>query len=232
MSDDVRLLRHESGHGFQFFLNRGQEVPEYLAGTYEVAEIPSMTFELLTTPWNSLFFNQDQLHHYNFIQIIGGPQTLPYATAIDEFQHLVYGNPEMSPEERNAVWKSLEAKYMPTRDYEGPPYLERGTFWHQQAHVFVSPFYYIDYVFASICALQFWLKSQEHPKEVWDSFMHLCKRGGSRPFLTLLSEADLMSPFDEACLPTLIDGLKAWLKLWERDELALEKHSQETTVNG
>ncbi|HSU79578.1 MAG TPA: M3 family oligoendopeptidase, partial [Candidatus Angelobacter sp.] len=165
VSDDVRLLRHESGHGFQFFLNRDQDVPEYLSGTYEVAEIPSMTFELITSPWNHHFFNQEDLAHYNFIQVMGGPQILPYATAIDEFQHLVYAKPDMSPAERNAAWSALEAKYMPARDYEGHPYLEKGTFWHQQAHVFTAPFYYIDYVFASLCALQFWLRDQESHDE-------------------------------------------------------------------
>lgn len=174
-------------------------VPEYLAGTFEVAEIPSMAFELITSPWNHYFFNQSDVVKYNFIQVMGGPQILPYATAIDEFQHIVYSDPDMTPAERNALWKTLETKYIPTRDYEGHPYLEKGTFWHQQAHVFTTPFYYIDYVFASICALQFWLRDKKSHEEAWHSFLQLCKRGGSLPFLALIEEANLISPFDKTC---------------------------------
>ena len=78
----------------------------------------------------------------------------------------MYENPEMTPEERKAAWKTIEETYLPTRDYDGISYLEAGGVWQRQGHIYSSPFYYIDYTFAQICAFQFWSRSFENRRSV------------------------------------------------------------------
>ncbi|CAM5278756.1 Oligoendopeptidase F OS=Lysinibacillus sphaericus OX=1421 GN=LS41612_02175 PE=3 SV=1 [Lysinibacillus sphaericus] len=107
-----------------------------------------------------LFFKEDT-EKYKFTHLSSGLLFLPYGVAVDEFQHVIYENPEMTPAERKAAWKKIEQTYLPHRDYDGNSYLESGGIWQRQAHIYASPFYYIDYTLAQICAFQFWKRSRE-----------------------------------------------------------------------
>ena len=89
---------------------------------------------------------------------------IPYGCMVDEFQHIVYANPDMSPKERKAVWSMLEKEYKPHLDYEGDDFLENGGYWQRQGHIFQVPFYYIDYCLAQCCALAFKVKMDEDYK--------------------------------------------------------------------
>jgi M3 family oligoendopeptidase len=146
---------------FSAFESRNfHEVEEYYFPTMEACEIHSMSMEQLTYKWMPLFFGKDT-DKYRFVHLASNVLFLPYGVAVDEFQHRVYENPDMSPDERKALWVEIDKKYRPWVDYDGIDYLERGGFWHRQAHIFRSPFYYIDYCLAQICAFQFWSKSRE-----------------------------------------------------------------------
>lgn len=209
-SADIDVLTHEAGHAFQVYSSRNIGIPEYVWPTYEGAEIHSMSMEFFTWPWMELFF-KEQTDKYKFAHLSDALLFLPYGVAVDEFQHRVYENPNMTPQERNTVWKEIEQKYLPSRDYDGIPYLESGAIWQRQGHIYQSPFYYIDYTLAQICAFQFWKRSMENHEEAWKDYLHLCTLGGSKSFIELVKEANLISPFEEGCVQSVIGTIESWL---------------------
>lgn len=207
---DVDVLTHEAGHAFQCFQSRDFEVEEYFFPTYEACEIHSMSMELLTWPWMKLFFKEDT-EKYKFVHLTSNAIFLPYGVTVDEFQHIVYENPDMTPAERKKVWLELEKKYRPDMDVDGHPYLERGNFWQRQAHIFRSPFYYIDYCLAQVCAFQFWSKGREDFNSAWTDYLRLCKAGGSGSFLELVKLANLKSPFEDGLFEPLFKEIEAYV---------------------
>ncbi|MER2088833.1 MAG: M3 family oligoendopeptidase [Sporosarcina sp.] len=209
-SGDIDVLTHEAGHAFQVFSSRNIGIPEYLWPTHEGAEIHSMSMEFLTWPWMELFF-KEQTDKYKFAHLSSSLLFLPYGVAVDEFQHAIYENPEMTAAERKVTWKKIEETYLPMRDYDGIEYLEAGAVWQRQGHIYESPFYYIDYTLAQICAFQFWKRSLEDRETAWNDYLHLCKLGGSKSFTKLVAEANLISPFEDGCVESVIGKIESWL---------------------
>ena len=209
-SHDIDVLTHEAGHAFQVYQSRGFEVPEYLWPSYEACEIHSMSMEFLTWPWMDLFFENDT-DKYKFIHLSEALLFIPYGVTVDEFQHWVYENPEATPKERREKWLEIEKKYLPTRDYGEVEELKKGIFWFRQGHIFSSPFYYIDYTLAQVCAFQFWIKSRENREKAWQDYLNLCKLGGSKPFFELMKSANLKNPFEEGTLAFVIPKIKEYL---------------------
>jgi M3 family oligoendopeptidase len=209
-SGDIDVLTHEAGHAFQVYTSRGYEVPEYLFPTFEACEIHSMSMEFFTWPWMELFF-QDETDKYKFDHLGSALTFIPYGVAVDEFQHFVYANPDASPQERKAKWRELERAYLPHRNYDGNEFLGAGGFWQQQGHIYNSPFYYIDYTLAQICALQFWKKMHEDRDAAWGDYLSLCQKGGSLSFTELVKVANLVSPFEKGCVESVIGDIEAWL---------------------
>ncbi|CAM4005065.1 M3 family oligoendopeptidase [Bacillus cereus] len=209
-SGDIDVLTHEAGHAFQVYESRKFEIPEYNWPTYEACEIHSMSMEFFTWPWMKLFFEEDADKYY-FSHLSSALLFLPYGVSVDEYQHYVYENPEASPEERKTAWRNIEKKYLPHRDYEDNDYLERGGFWQRQGHIYSSPFYYIDYTLAQICALQFWKRARDNRQDAWEDYVNLCQQGGSKSFLELVEVANLTSPFAEGCVKSVITEIEAWL---------------------
>ena len=217
-SNDIDVLTHEAGHAFQTFCSRHLGLEEYYFPTSEAAEIHSMSMEFLTWPWMDLFFN-GQTDKYKFAHLSHSLTFLPYGVAVDEFQHYMYEHPEISPQERNAYWRSLEKKYLPHRTYENNDYLEAGGYWQRQSHIYKNPFYYIDYTLAQICAFQFWIKSNENRTGAMVDYIRLCREGGSKSFLELVKVAGLKSPFEEETLSEAVSAVNSWLQ--KVDDLAL-----------
>lgn len=209
-SGDIDVLTHEAGHAFQVYSSRKFEIPEYYWPTYEAAEIHSMSMEFFTWPWMELFFKEDT-DKYKFSHLSSGLLFLPYGVAVDEFQHFVYDKPDATPAERKSAWREIEKKYLPHRDYDGDEYLEQGGFWHRQGHIYGSPFYYIDYTLAQICAFQFWKRSREDQQSAWEDYLKLCQLGGSRSFLGLVQEANLQSPFEDGTVKAVVEVIDEWL---------------------
>ncbi|MGA9226260.1 MAG: M3 family oligoendopeptidase [Mesobacillus sp.] len=209
-SGDIDVLTHEAGHAFQVYSSRHFEIPEYNWPTYEACEIHSMSMEFFTWPWMELFFKEDT-DKYKFSHLSGALLFLPYGVSVDEFQHWVYENPEATPAERKQQWREIEKKYLPHKDYDGNAYLEEGGFWQRQGHIYNSPFYYIDYTLAQICAFQFWKRSRENQEEAWKDYANLCKLGGSMAFTELVKAANLISPFEEGCVESVIGEIESWL---------------------
>lgn len=209
-SGDVDVLTHEAGHAFQVYSSRNYETPEYNFPTYEACEIHSMSMEFFTYPWMNLFF-KEEVEKYKYFHLSEALLFIPYGVTVDEFQHFVYENPDASPSERKDAWRNIEKKYLPHRDYETNEYLEKGGWWQQQGHIFEAPFYYIDYTLAQICAFQFFNKATENRTAAWSDYLRLCKAGGSASFLELVKLANLVSPFDNGCVSSVIGNIEAFL---------------------
>ncbi|WP_050614626.1 M3 family oligoendopeptidase [Bacillus testis] len=210
-SDDIDVLTHEAGHAFQVYESRHFKLPEYIWPTMEACEIHSMSMEFFTWPWMGKFFGENE-EKYKFAHLSSALLFLPYGVAVDEFQHYVYSNPKATPEERNQAWKIIEKKYLPHRDYEGNEYLESGAIWQLQSHIYTTPFYYIDYTLAQICAFQFWKRSRDKYSEAWTDYLKLCREGGSKTFLELVEVAHLTSPFEENGVKSVVDEITKYLR--------------------
>ncbi len=209
-SGDVGVLTHEAGHAFQSFMSMDYELPEYKFPTYEACEIHSMSMEFITWPWMELFF-EDDVEKYKFSHLSDAINFIPYGTTVDEFQHFIYENPEATPEMRKSKWREIEKKYLPFRDYEDNDFLNRGGYWFKQGHIFQTPFYYIDYTLAQVCAFQFWIKDRENHEKAWEDYMRLCKTGGSLPFLELVKLGNLENPFVDGTISKVVKPLKEYL---------------------
>ncbi len=209
-SGDVDVLTHEAGHAFQVWSSRHLAIEEYYWPSSEAAEIHSMSMEFFAWPWMHLFFGE-QAEKYRFMHLSSAICFLPYAAAVDEFQHIIYEKPHLTPEERKQVWRQLEAVYLPHRDYEDNAFLLAGGFWQKQSHIYSSPFYYIDYALAQICAFQFWKRSRENREAAWADYVRLCRAGGSLSFLQLVRLANLRSPFESDCVSSVIEEIRQYL---------------------
>ena len=193
--DDIDVLTHEAGHAFQMYMSRHINMPELIFPTLDSCEIHSMSMEFFTYPWMDLFFGQD-VEKYKTYHYGSAIKFLPYGCLVDHFQHEIYENPDMTPEQRKETWSRLEKNYLPYRDYGDLEILNRGGYWYRQGHIFKDPFYYIDYVLAQICALNFYEKMQEDFDIAWNDYLKICKLGGKYSFFNLVKAGNLPNPFN------------------------------------
>ncbi len=207
---DVEVLVHEMGHAFQCYSSREQPLLDYLWPTYEACEIHSMGLEFLVWPHMEKFFGH-QAERFRQIHLAGAVLFLPYGVAVDHFQHLVYDHPQASAAERHAMWREVEQMYLPWRDYGDLDYLAQGTRWQLQRHIYLHPFYYIDYTLAQACALQFWVESESDYDGVLAAYAALCRRGGEASFGALAESAGLISPFAPGCLEQVAQAARSRL---------------------
>ncbi len=212
--DDITVLTHEAGHAFQAYSSRHFDLSEYHFPSSEAAEIHSMSMEFLTHPWMDLFFKEDT-EKFKYSHLIDSILFIPYGVLVDDFQHWIYENPNISPVERKSKWRELEKVYLPYYDYDENEYLEQGGRWQRQAHIYESPFYYIDYCLAQICAFQFWSKAIHNGngqfEDALNDYIKLCKAGGSMPFIELVKYANLESPFEENVIKKITNEVETYL---------------------
>lgn len=209
-SGDIDVLTHEAGHALQSYMSMEFELPEYGFPTYEACEIHSMSMEFITWPWMELFF-EEEVDKYKFSHLADAINFIPYGVTVDEFQHFIYENPDATPEMRKSKWREIEKKYLPFRDYEDNDILNRGGYWFKQGHIFSTPFYYIDYTLAQVCAFQFWVKDRENHISAWEDYIALCKAGGSMSFLELVELGNLDNPFVDGTIKRVVAPIKEWL---------------------
>lgn len=210
-SGDVDVLTHEAGHAFQYYMSRNIPVSDVQWPTMESAEIHSMSMEFNAWPWMGLFFEEDEAK-YKFHHLSSAIKFLPYGVCVDHFQHEVYANPNWTPDERKACWRRLEKMYMPHKNYSEAPLLEKGCWWYRQGHIFASPFYYIDYTLAQVCALQFWVRNHNNDHEAWNDYVRLCSLGGTKSFISLVRAAGLKVPFEDGCVKSIVRDIEDYLE--------------------
>ncbi|MBR6897263.1 MAG: M3 family oligoendopeptidase [Lachnospiraceae bacterium] len=197
---DAGVLTHELGHAFAGYqAMRHQPISEYYSETTDIAEIHSMSMEQFAYPWAELFFG-DQADKYRFQHLQEAVTFVPFGVAVDEFQHICYENPGLSPKERTWKWHELEKKYMPWRTYEDDEFMERGGFWYHKLHIYLYPFYYINYTLTTMGAMEFKKKMAQDPKSAWQDYLTLCNVGGSISYLETLRAANLSVPFEEGAV--------------------------------
>ena len=210
-SGDVEVLTHEFGHAFQGYMSRNIQIPEYRSPTLEACEIHSMSMEFITYPWMDYFFNEEA-DKYRYTHVCDGLTFIPYGVTIDEFQHFVYEHPEATHEERCKAFREIEKKYLPHKKYKEAKVFEKGGWWMKQSHVFGSPFYYIDYTLAQVCAFQFFNESRKNHTRTWNKYVKLCKLGGKYPFTELLEHAHINNPFNDGTVKKVVSPLKKYIK--------------------
>ena len=209
---DVDVLTHEAGHAFQAWVAAGKNLPMLLEETgMESAEIHSMSMEFLTADYHHLFFKEDT-EKYELSHAEDALYFLPYGTMVDEFQHRVYANPSMTPDERNALWASLEKEYRPWIDFDGLPFYGRGAGWQKQLHIYNSPFYYIDYCLAQTVALQFFTAWLHDKKDAWQRYVALVDQAGTKTYTELVSAAGFASPFAAGTMAMVAQTVGDWIR--------------------
>lgn len=196
---DVVVLLHEMGHAYQNYSSRHLPLFDSLWPTYETAEVHSMSMEFLSFSEMHRFFGDDA-GRYREHHLAEALLFIPYGVAVDHFQHLVYAEPHATPAARHEMWKSLERKYLPWRNYGDIAFADDGRLWQEKRHIYLMPFYYIDYTLAQCCALQFWVRAQTDAAGALHDYMGLCARGGTAAFATLIRSANLRSPFGRGAL--------------------------------
>ena len=206
---DVDVMTHEAGHALNAYLIADNRFAlELGCGGMETAETHSMSMEFFCWPHMEKFFGENA-GKYRFMHALDSLSFIPYGTMVDAFQHIVYENPDMTPAERNAAWLELEGKFRPHISFEGMPYLEKGTRWQYQMHIYESPFYYIDYCLAQTAAFNFLLASQENYDDAFARYMRLSRQGGEKVWTDLLDEAGFVPPFVPGALATLATKVEA-----------------------
>ncbi|MDD7170476.1 MAG: M3 family oligoendopeptidase [Faecalibacterium sp.] len=212
-SGDVDVLTHECGHAFEGYVaERDPAIPADLeCPGMESAEIHSMAMEFLTAPWHHLLFGRDT-DKYALLHAEDSFVFLAYGCEVDEFQHIMYQNPDLTPDERNAEWLKLEKKYRPWIDFDNLPFYGRGAGWQRQLHIYECPFYYIDYCLSTMAALQFFLLSLTDHKDAWARYLRLVRRAGTASYTELLETAGLNVPFEEGSIKGIAQQMTDWLE--------------------
>jgi M3 family oligoendopeptidase len=206
-SGDVDVITHECGHAFQGYISGKDPIKEHADITMETAEIHSMSMEFFTEPWMEHFFG-DRTNDYLAMHLEEAAAFIPYGCMVDEFQHIVYENPDMTPKERHAAWNQLEMEYRPHVDYTGSAFFEKGGFWQKQLHIYDYPFYYIDYCIAQTCAFQYKVKMDENYEEAWNSYLELCQLSASDFFTNMVIKVGLDSPFEDGSIEEIVRKLE------------------------
>ena len=206
-SSDVDVITHECGHAFQGYITRNDEILEHNDLTMETAEIHSMSMEYFTYQWMGKFFGE-RSDDYLTMHLEDSAEFLPYGCMVDEFQHIVYSRPDMTPKERKDVWKELEKEYRPWLDYDNDPFFGAGGWWQKQLHIFGLPFYYIDYVLASVCAMQFKVAMDKDYNDAWERYLKLCKLSVRDFYVPELKAVGLDSPFEDGCIKHIVDEME------------------------
>ena len=209
---DVDVVTHEAGHAFNAYLIANNRFAlELGCGGMETAETHSMSMEFFAWPYMEKFFGADA-EKYKYMHALESFSFIPYGTMVDAFQHIVYEHPELTPDERDAEWLKLEKQFRPHISFEGMPYLDKGTRWQYQMHIYESPFYYIDYCLAQTAAFHFLLASRKDYADAFARYLRLSKQGGEKVWTDLLEEAGFPSPFTPGSLKALAEQVEALLE--------------------
>jgi len=203
--DDVQTLLHEAGHAFHVFATSNLPYQQQLAYTSEIAEVASMSMELLAGPYladpEAGFYTEAEAARARIQHLEGMVLFWPFMAVVDAFQHWVYENPGqgIEPEACEAKWTELWQRFMPGVDWSGLEF-ERAMGWQRKLHIFVVPMYYVEYGMASLGALQVWRNSLTDPAGAVRAYRHMLSLGGTRPLPELFAAANARFAFDDATL--------------------------------
>jgi oligoendopeptidase F len=203
---DVRTLLHEGGHAFHALASRGEPLAAYRESPIEFCEVASMTMELLGARNLALFYTEDDANR-SYRQLLEGIVTiLPWIATVDAFQHWVYAHPGQTRDDRRAAWNALLDRFGGAVDWSGFEDA-RSHGWHRQLHIFLYPFYYIEYGIAQLGALQIWMRSLVDRSGAVADYRRALALGGARPLPELFEAAGARFEFSEASLGPLMEAI-------------------------
>ena len=210
-SGDVDVLTHEAGHAFAFYRSmRKGYLSSLQSPTMEGCEVHSMSMEFLTAPWHERFFGP-MTRKYEVGHCESSLIFIPYGCMVDEFQHIMYENPDLTPAQRNETWLKLEKKYRPWMDFEDLPFVSRGAVWQRQLHIYLNPLYYIDYCMAQTVAFQFWIASMKDRQDAWQRYLAFVDKGGTETFDKLVAAAGMKVPYAPGCIKEIGTAISDWI---------------------
>jgi len=213
-SEDVATLTHEMGHAFQGWESQPIEAIELQWPTSDACEVHSMGMEYLSMRYMTEFFNTELDEKFSRNRWRDGVEIICYIAIVDEFQHWVYENPNASLDERDAAWNKIWDIYKPGIDWTGCEQYKAAR-WYSQGHIFGMPFYYIDYAIAETGAMQIALMDAiDHDKTV-ETYIKLCRIGGTMSVLNIFKAVGMRSPFDESLMKELMDHATKLLEVEE-----------------
>jgi M3 family oligoendopeptidase len=202
-SDDIRTLTHEMGHAFQGWESQPIEAIDLQWPTSDACEIHSMGMEFLAMRYIDEFFNPELSEKYKRNRWKDAVEMVCYIAIVDEFQHWVYENPNASITERDASWSKIWDMYKPGIDFTGCEEYKYAR-WYSQGHIFDMPFYYIDYAIAETGAMQIALMDVDNHAKTVESYLELCRIGGTKSVLDIFKSVGMRSPFDENLMRDLM----------------------------
>jgi oligoendopeptidase F len=207
---DLVTMVHEGGHAVHSFLDFDLDIVDFKSPPSEVAELASMSMELMSMEhWDVFFKNKDELTRAKKQQLEGVMETLPWIAAIDKFQHWIYTNPNHSVEDRYKAWREITTDFgSSVINYSGlEDHLNRQ--WQKQLHLFEVPFYYIEYGFAQLGAVAVWRNYKTNPKKAVEDYKKALSLGYTKSIPEIYKAAGIKFDFSPAYIKELMDFVKA-----------------------
>ncbi len=214
---DIQTTAHEMGHAFQKYCASIQDKNHIVSAllkypTMEIAEIFSHAMELISIPYFDNLFQEKDYYKYCFMKIYHMIQNLPYICLVDEFQEKIYSNHHLKVEDIRITWMELVKKYHLETSNTGHINLDSGGFFYRQSHIYLKPFYYIDYALSSFGAFAIWDGCQND--------MHLFQTVGSvasyYSLHELIQQYNMPNPFDEKTIQTTSEKLEKTLLYFKK----------------
>ena len=206
---DIVTMLHEGGHAVHSFLTRSLPLGADKHPPSEVAELASMSMELMSMDhWDVFFENEDELRRAKKTHLEGVLETFPWVATIDKFQHWIYENPEHTEAQRHLRWTQIFDEFnQHTVNWQGlaaiKPYL-----WQKQLHLYEVPFYYIEYAMAQLGAIAVWRNFRQDPAAGLAAYMQALALGYTRPIGEIYAAAGIRFDFSTEYLRTLADFVK------------------------
>jgi oligoendopeptidase F len=211
---DLTTMVHECGHAVHSFLTRTLPLSTFKNVPSEIAELASMSMELITMDYWDDFYptGSGELRRAKIQQILRTLTILPWIATIDAFQMWVYDNPGHTRAERRAMWLQIHHRFF--KDYTDWSGLEedRAYRWHRQLHLFEVPFYYIEYGMAQLGALQVWRNFKQDPQKGLAQYLEGLKLGYTRPIGQVYAAAGVRFDFSEEMLRDLLAFVREELR--------------------
>ena len=209
----LKNLVGSMGHSFSLYRSsRKQPVDLYFTSSADIMELHVMAMTQFSNKYSDWFFGEEA-SKYDFYNLHDLMTFIPFGVAVDEFQHICYEHPELTPKERNLQWKKLEEKYMPWRKYdEDDDFMNRGGYWFHKQHIFLYPLYYIEYSLATVNAMEMNSRYVQRPTTAWQEYLELADAGGSNGYLDTLKMANLTPLFKDGAVAHSMSYVKEVLE--------------------
>jgi oligoendopeptidase F len=207
---DVETMLHEAGHAFHALATRQEDLYAYRGAPIEFCEVASMSMELLGNEFLEEFYSPDDANRARRKHLEGILDIFPWIATVDAFQHWIYSHPGHSRAERTQAWLDLMQRFGGDVDWSGHE-MVRANLWHRQLHIFLYPFYYVEYGIAQLGALQVWANSKKDKAKAIRDYQKGLSLGGSRPLPELFATAGCKFDFSAATVKPLMELVKAEL---------------------